>query len=145
MQEPLVACLPAGHRLIARQSVEAEDLVSEPMIALARKALPGRHKEIVEYFEGEGVFLKFACDAYLPKEALWLVSRGLGVALMTRSSAVPLRPDIVLRPLSNQLLTVKSGLFGLRDLHTDYIKEYVEKVWTATAVLRPKPPKSQSP
>lgn len=145
MQEPLVACLPAGHRLIARQSVEAEDLVSEPMIALARKALPGRHKEIVEYFEGEGVFLKFARDAYLPKEALWLVSRGLGVALMTRSSAVPLRPDIVLRPLSNQLLTVKSGLFGLRDLHTDYIKEYVEKVWTATAVLRPKPPKSQSP
>jgi DNA-binding transcriptional LysR family regulator len=145
MQEPLVACLPAGHRLIARQSVEAEDLVSEPMIALARKALPGRHKEIVEYFEGEGVFLKFACDAYLPKEALWLVSRGLGVELMTRSSAVPLRPDIVLRPLSNQLLTVKSGLFGLRDLHTDYIKEYVEKVWTATAVLRPKPPKSQSP
>ena len=145
MQEPLVACLPAGHRLIARQSVEAEDLVSEPMIALARKALPGRHKEIVEYFEGEGVFLKFACDAYLPKEALWLVSRGLGVALMTRSSAVPLRPDIVLRPLSNQLLTVNSGVFGLRDLHTGYIKEYVEKVWTATAVLRPKPPKSQSP
>ena len=112
MQEPLVACLPAGHRLIARQSVEAEDLENEPMIALARKALPGRHKEIVEYFEGEGVFLKFARDAYLPKEALWLVSRGLGVALMTRSSAVPLRPDIVLRPLSNQLLTVKSGVFG---------------------------------
>jgi len=145
MQEPLVACLPAGHRLIAKQSIDPADLDSEPMIALARKALPGRHKEIVEYFEGEGVFLKFASDAYLPKEALWLVSRGLGVALMTRSSAVPLRPEIVLRPLSNQLLTVKSGVFALRDLHTGYIKDYIEKVWGATAVLRPKPPKSQPP
>lgn len=145
VQEPLVACLPAGHRLIARQSIELADLENEPMISVARKALPGRHNEIVEYFEGEGVFLKFANDAYLPKEALWLVSRGLGVALMTRSSAVPLRTDIVLRPLSNQLLTVKSGVFTLRDLHTGYIKEYVEKVWAATVALRPKPPKSQSP
>ena len=145
MQEPLVACLPVGHRLIAKQSIEPADLENERMIAVARKALPGRHKEIVEYFEGEGVFLKFAGDAYLPKEALWLVSRGLGVALMSRSSAVSLRSDIVLRPLSSQLLTVKSGVFALRDFHTGYIKEYIEKAWTATAVLRPKPPKSQSP
>jgi len=140
-QEPLVACLPAGHRLIVRQSIEPADLENEPMIAVARKALPGRHKEIIEYFEGEGVFLKFASDAYLPKEALWQVSRGLGAALMTRSSAVPLRPEVVLRPLSNQPLTVKSGIFALRDLDTGYIKEYIEEVWGATAVLRPKPPK----
>jgi DNA-binding transcriptional LysR family regulator len=141
VQEPLVACLPAGHRLIVRQSIEPADLENEPMIAVARKALPGRHKEIIEYFEGEGVFLKFASDAYLPKEALWQVSRGLGVALMTRSSAIPLRPEVVLRPLSNQPLTVKSGIFALRDLDTGYIKEYIEEVWGATAVLRPKPPK----
>ncbi|MDR3737518.1 MAG: LysR family substrate-binding domain-containing protein, partial [Terracidiphilus sp.] len=145
MQEPLVACLPAGHRLITRQSIEPADLENEPMVAVARRALPGRHKEIVEYFEGEGVFLKFAGDAYLPKEALWLVSRGLGVALMTRSSVVPLRPDVVLRPLSNQFLTEKSGIFALRDLNTGYMAEYIEKVWAATAALRPKPPKSKSP
>jgi DNA-binding transcriptional LysR family regulator len=145
MQEPLVACLHVGHRLISKQGIGPADLENEPMIAVARRALPGRHKEIVEYFEGEGVFLKFASDAYLPKEALWQVSRGLGVALMTRSSAVPLRPEVVLRPLSNQLLTVKSGIFALRELDTGYIKEYIEEVWGATAVLRPKPPKSQSP
>ncbi len=54
IQEPLMACLPAGHRLIAKQSIEPADLENEPMVAVARRALPGRHKEIVEYFEGEG-------------------------------------------------------------------------------------------
>ena len=143
MQEPLVACLPAGHRLIVRQSVEPEELENEPMIAVARKSGSRQAQGDLEYFEGEGIFLKFASDAYLPKEALWLVSRGLGVALMTRSSAVPLRPDVVLRPLSNQFLTVKSGIFALRDHHTGYIKEYIEKAWAATAALRPKPAKTK--
>ena len=86
-EEPLMLCLPAGHRLAAKQSIEPADLENEPMVAVARKPLPERHKEIVEFFESEGVFLKFVRDAYLPREALWLVSRGAGITLMTRSSA----------------------------------------------------------
>ncbi len=144
MHEPLIACLPAGHRLIAKQSIEPADLENEPMIAVGRRALPGRHKEIVEYFESEGVYLKFVSDAYLPKEALWLVSRGIGLTLMTRSSAVPIRSDIVIRPLSSQFLTVKSGIFARRDQHVACIKDFIENAWAATAALRPKPVKPKS-
>jgi DNA-binding transcriptional LysR family regulator len=144
MQEPLMACLPPGHRLIAKQSIEPADLQNEPMIAVGRKALPGRHKEIVEYFEGEGVFLNFVSDAYLPKEALWLASRGIGLTLMTRSSAAPVRSDVVLRPLSAQFLTVKSGIFARRDHHVSYITEFIDKAWAATVALRPKSAKAKS-
>lgn len=143
MQEPLMACLPAGRRLSAKSSIEPADLEHEPMIAVARKALPGRHREIVEYFEGEGVYLKFISDAYLPREALWLVGRGVGVALMARSTAAQLRSEAVLRPLSSQLLTIKSGVFVRRDLHTRYVKEFIEKAWLATAGLRSKPSKQK--
>lgn len=136
--EPLLACLPQGHRLAAKQSIETMDLENEPMIAVARKQLPGMHKEIVEYFESEGVFLKFVGDAYLPREALWHVSRGTGVTLMTRSSASPVRPGVVLRPLSSQSLNVESGVFVRRDQHTGHVKELVDRIWAATAVLRSK-------
>lgn len=137
-EEPLMVCLPAGHRLAARQSIEPVDLESEPMIAVARKPLPGRHQEIVEYFESEGVFLKFVRDAYLPREALWQVSRGTGITMMTRSSAAPVRSDVVLRPLSSQLLTIKSGVFVRRDQYTGKVREFVDKVSAATAALRAK-------
>ena len=138
MEEPLMVCLPAGHRLAAKQSIEPTDLENEPVIAVARKPLPGRHQEIVKYFESEGVFLKFVRDAYLPREALWLVSRGIGVTLMTRSSAAPARSDVVLRPLSSQLLTIKSGVFVRRDQYTGKVKEFVDRVSAATIVMRPK-------
>jgi DNA-binding transcriptional LysR family regulator len=144
MQEPLVACLPAGHRLSGRPSIELSELENEPMIAVARRAVPDIHKEIAEHFEGEGIVLKFVCDAYLPREAQWLVSRGMGLALMSRSLATPLRPDVVLRSLSTKSLTVKTGIFARRDHHVSYIKEFIDAAWATTAALRPKPAQPHS-
>lgn len=138
VEEPLTVCLPAGHRLSVKQSIEPVDLENEPMIAVGRKLLPRWHKEVDEYFESEGISLKFVRDAYLPREALWLVSKGVGVTLMTRSSAAPVRHDVVLRPLSSQLLTIKSGIFVRRDQYTGKVKEFVDKVSATTAALRPK-------
>jgi DNA-binding transcriptional LysR family regulator len=138
MEEPLMACLPTGHRLSGRPSIDVRELEDEPMIAVARRAVPNVHKEIAEYFEGEGISLRFVCDAYLPREAQWLVGRGVGLALMNRSVATPQRPDVVLRPLSTKFLTVKSGIFARRDHHVSYIKEFIDTAWAMTAVLRPK-------
>jgi len=78
MEEPLMVCLPAGHRLAAKQSIQPEQLEDEPFIAVGRKALPGRHEEIIAHFESLGVTLRIAEDAYLPREALWMVSKVRG-------------------------------------------------------------------
>lgn len=138
MEEPLMVCLPSGHRLVSKHAIEPEDLANEPNIAVARKALPGRHNEIVRYFESLGSPLRYVADALSPKEALWLVGKNIGLSLMTRSSAAPLRSDVVLRPLSDRLLTVKSGVFATRDHDQSFIEEFIEKAWKETAVLRPK-------
>ena len=139
MEEPLLACLPAGHRLAAKHAIAPEDLENEPVVAVAQQALPGRHEEIVKHFEAQGITLNIVADAYLPKEALWLVSRGVGVAFMTRASASS-RSDLVLRPFSDRLLTVKSGVFARRTPKVKQVVEFMDLAWSATEILRASSP-----
>ncbi len=141
MEEPLMVCLPAGHRLGAKRAIQPEELANEPMIVVGRKALPGRHDEIMAHFESLGVSLKFVADAYLPREALWRVSQGNGFALMTRSSIDASRSDIVVRPLADRLLTVKSGVFIRRehDQADNSIRRFIDRAWAETSVLRTRP------
>lgn len=141
MEEPLMVCLPAGHRLGAKRAIQPEELKNEPMIAVGRKAVPGRHEEIIAHFESLGIKLDFVADVYLPREALWRVGRGTGFALMTRSSADTSRTDIMVRPLADSLLTVKSGIFIRRenDQPDNSIRRFIDRAWAETSVLRARP------
>lgn len=138
-EEPLVACLPVGHRLATKSSIRPEELADEPMVSVMRKVLPGRHEDIVKHFESLGISLRFSSEAFSLKEALWLVTQHVGVALMTRFSAMSLRYDVVIRPLSDRLLTVKSGIFTRREHDQKLIRDFVELAWAETAVLRANP------
>jgi DNA-binding transcriptional LysR family regulator len=139
MEEPLMACLPLGHRLSTRATIRPEDFENEPVVSLSRKGLPGRHQEIVTHFESLGVLLKFVADAYSIKEVLWLVSQGIGVSLMTRFSASSHRHEVVVRPFSDRLLTVKSGVFTRRDHDQKLVHDFVDLAWAETAALRASP------
>jgi DNA-binding transcriptional LysR family regulator len=139
MEDSLVACLPVGHRLAARPMILPEELANEPLVSVARKSLPGRHEEIVSHFESLGVSLNFVTDAYSVKEALWLVTQGVGASIMTRFSASSYRHEIIVRPLSDRMLTVKSGIFTRRDQTQKLVRDFVELAWIETAVLRKRP------
>lgn len=135
-EEPLMACLPVGHRLALKSTIQPEDLENEPLVSVCQKGLPGRHGEIVTHFESLGVSLKFAADAYSVREALWLVTQGTGISLVTRFSASAYRHDIVVRPFSDRLLTVKSGIFTRRDHDQKLVLDFVDLAWAETASLR---------
>jgi DNA-binding transcriptional LysR family regulator len=139
LEEPLMACLPVGHRLSTKTTIRPEDLENEPVVSVSRKGLPGRHQEIVTHFESLGVSLKFVADVYSVKEALWLVTQGTGVSLMTRFSASAYRHDVVVRPFSDRLLTVKSGIFTRRDHDQKLVHNFVDLAWAETAALRANP------
>lgn len=139
MEDSLVACLPVGHRLAVKSTIQPEELESEPLISVVRKSLPGRHEEITKHFESLGVSLKFVADAYSLKEALWLVTQGVGISLMTRFSASSYRYEVVVRPLADRLLTVKSGVFTRRDQDQKFVRDFVNLAWAETAVLRTRP------
>lgn len=141
-EEPLMACLPVGHRLATKATIHPEDLENEPVVSVSKKGLPGRHGEIVTHFESLGVPLKFAADAYSVSEALWLVTQGAGVSLMTKFSATSYRHEVVIRPLSDRLLTVKSGIFARRDHDQKLVQDFVDLAWAETDALRPHPPRA---
>jgi LysR family hca operon transcriptional activator len=109
-EEPLMACLPVGHRFATKSTIQPEDLEEEPVVAVSRKTLPGRHQDIVRHFESLGVSLKFVTDAFSIKEALWLVTQGLGLTLLTRYSASSHRHEIVIRPFSASVITLKPAI-----------------------------------
>ena len=138
-EEPLVTCLPVGHRLTTKSTIRPEDLEMEPVVSIARDGLPGRHQDIVTHFESLGVALKFVADAYSVKEALWLVTQGVGVSLIARSTASAYRHEVVVRPLSDRLLTVKSGMFTRRDHDQKLVHDFVNLAWAETAALRTHP------
>ena len=138
MEEPLMVCLPVGHDLATKSTIQPEELENESVVSVARKGLPGRYAEIVAHFESLGVSLKFVADAYSVKEALWLVTQGVGVSLMTRFTASLYRYDFVVRPLSDRLLTIKSGVFTRRDYDQKLVNEFVNLAWTETTALRPR-------
>jgi DNA-binding transcriptional LysR family regulator len=137
MEDALVVCLPAGHRLATKSTVQPDELAGESLISVMRKSLPGRHNEIAAHFESLGVPLQFVADAQSFKEALWLTTQGIGVSLMTRFSASSCRHEVVIRPLSDRLLTVKSGIFTRRDHDQQLVKDFVDLAWNETAALRP--------
>ncbi len=136
LEEPLMVCLPVGHRLAVKSTIQPEELEDEPVVSVSRKVLPGRHEEIVAHFESLGISLKFVTDAYSVKEALWLVTQGVGVSLMTRFSAMSCRHDVVVRSLSDRLLTVKSGVFIRRDVDQTFVRDFVDLAWAETAAIR---------
>lgn len=138
-EEPLMACLPVGHRLAAKSTIRPENLEDEPVVSVSRKELPGRHQEIVAHFESLGIPLKFVADAHSVREALWLVTQDIGISLMTRSSASLHRHEVVVRPLSDRLLTMKSGVFTRRDHDHKLLQEFVDLAWAETAALRASP------
>jgi len=139
-EEALMACFPVGHRLAEKSTIQPEDLENESVVSVARKELPGRHQEIVAHFESHGVTLNFVTDTYSPEEALWLVTQGIGISLMTKFSASVCRYNVVVRPLSDRLLTVKSGIFTRRDHNQNIVQNFVDLAWAETAALRATPP-----
>jgi DNA-binding transcriptional LysR family regulator len=137
-EEPLVACVPANHRLAARHMLHIQELVRAPWIAVARGPFPSAHEEIERCLHGYGVQLQIVADAYSPWEAEAYVEHKVGLCLMARSSAVA-RPGVVIKPVATRMLVRKSGVFVREDNHDPLLKRFIDASLMATEPLRWKP------
>lgn len=137
-EEPLVACIPAGHPASTKHTIYPQDLMGQAFIAIGRRQMPSFQEEIETFYLGFGVHLNVVADAFAPPEALAYVEQKIGICLLAKSSAI-LRPGIAIKPLSHRVLTRKSGYFLREDSDHDLIREFSEQVWKKTAVLRGRP------
>lgn len=135
-EEPLVACIPSGHRLASRHVISPEDIESEPVIAVGREALPALHAELEEHFLQLGIPLTVTTDVLSPTEGLACVAHKIGICFLSVTSAIA-KPGVVVRPLSTRLLTRKSGIFVREDNRAPLIQKLVEEVLKKSTAIRP--------
>jgi LysR family hydrogen peroxide-inducible transcriptional activator len=126
-EEPLVACIPTGHKLAAKAVIYPHDLDGEPVVAVGREALPQLHREIEDHFADFGVTLNIVADAFAPPEALHYVVEKVGICLLAATS-VTLRQGISLRPLSTRVLKRRSGMFIREDNRSPLIQKLIETI-----------------
>ena len=124
-EEPLVACMPAGHRLAVKPIVSPLDLDGEPFIAISREPWPERHQEIEDHFADFGVALHVVADAYSAPEALAHVVQKTGICLLSGSS-VSGQPGLIVKPLSTHVLMRRCGVFVREDNRSPLLQKLVE-------------------
>ncbi|MGC7097398.1 LysR family transcriptional regulator [Amycolatopsis lurida] len=99
-REPLVAVLPAEHRLAGRQRIALRSLATEPFVCFPRHLGPGLFDEITALCRKAGFDPRIEQEAVQMQTIVGLVAAGCGVAVVPASVGSLNRPDVVFSRLS---------------------------------------------
>jgi DNA-binding transcriptional LysR family regulator len=100
--DPLVAALPAGHRLAARRSIPLAALANESFILYKRVEGPTVQDRIIGYCMSAGFTPRIVQEAIDVQTMVALVAAGLGVSLLIAPTP-PSDGAVVYRPLADDL------------------------------------------
>ena len=104
-KEPLIAVLPADHRLASRKRILPQDLVREIYVSSARTS-PVLHAVIQDYASKVGIVLKARYEGENISSAMSLVASTGGVTLVPLYAQNMLAPNVVARALEGVPPTV---------------------------------------
>jgi len=103
--EPVVAALPADHRLCRHRSLSLAKLATEPLVLYPAKPRPSYADQVLDMFHARGLKPVIALEANEVQTAIGLVVAGLGYALVPQSVQGLDRAEVVYKPLSDERLT----------------------------------------
>ena len=126
IREPLVAVLPAGHRLAAHETVRIQDLAEETYITPTRVA-PALKAVIESYAEKSGTVLKPRYDAENLSSVLSLVTSTGGVTLMPLYVRLAMPASVVIRPLQGETPTIELVLGYSRSNTSALLKRFLAR------------------
>jgi LysR family transcriptional regulator, hca operon transcriptional activator len=126
MREPLIAVLPASHRLAAQKAVRVQDLAQETYISPTRMA-PTLKAVIEGYAVKCGVVLKPKYDAENLSSVLSLVISTGGVTLMPLYVKVMLPSSVVIRRLHGEAPTIELVLGYNRSNTSALLKRFLAR------------------
>jgi len=132
IKEPLVAVLPAGHRLAAQKAVRLQDLADETYITPTRVA-PALKAVIENYAAKFGVMLKPQYDAENISSVLSLVTSTGGVTLMPLYVKLMLPSSVVIRRLQGDAPTIELVLGYNRSNTSALLKRFLARADQLTA------------
>jgi DNA-binding transcriptional LysR family regulator len=130
-EDRFVACVPSNHPLATRQVIDLSELRDEPFVIQARDTAASVYDQLVGVCAAAGFEPKVAFFSSHTLSTIWLVARGLGVALVLEGLSAAEIKGAVFIPLDLPLLR-RRGFFvwnkdrqtpGL-DLLITYIKNF---------------------
>jgi LysR family transcriptional regulator, hca operon transcriptional activator len=126
IKEPLVAVLPASHRLAARKDIRLKDLANETYITPTRVA-PALKAAIDDYAAKSGVTLKPAYDGENLSSVVSLVASTGGVTLLPLYVRNMLSPSVVIRPLQGEVPTIDLVMGYSRSNTSPLLKRFLSR------------------
>ena len=131
IREPLVAVLPAGHRLAAQKAVRIQDFAEETYITPTRVAptrvAPALKAVIESYVAKSGVVLKPEYDAENLSSVVSLVTSTGGVTLLPLYVKLMLPASVVIRPLQGDVPTIELVLGYSRSNTSALLKRFLAR------------------
>lgn len=98
--DPLVACLSAGHRLARRRRISVLDLADDPLFWFERKLNPAYHDCCERIFERVGFAPQRLREPAEHPVLLGLIAEGQGVALVPASLNTVTRKGVLFKPIA---------------------------------------------
>jgi LysR family transcriptional regulator, hca operon transcriptional activator len=139
IKEPLVAVVPAGHRLASRSEIRPEDIAGEIYITPTRSA-PALKKAIDGYAAKAGITLKPAYDAENLSSAMSLVASTGGVTLLPLYVQNLLLPSVAVRPLAGEAPTIDLVIGYSRSNTSPLLKRFLARADELAAQVTPRTP-----
>jgi LysR family hca operon transcriptional activator len=136
IREPLVAVLPAGHRLAGQKAVRLKDLAGEIYISPTRVA-PALKAAIENYATRSGVALKPEYDAENLASVLSLVTSTGGFTLLPLYVKLMMPSSVVARPLHGETPTLELVLGYGRSNTAPLLKHFLARVDELIACVAP--------
>ena len=125
-KEPLIAVLPAGHRLTTRKKIRPQDLAREIYVSSARIA-PVLQSVIHEYALKTGITLKAEYEGENLPAAMSLVTSTGGVTLIPLYAQNMLTPNVVARALDGVPPTIDLVLGYRSDNSSPLLQRFLSR------------------
>lgn len=131
LREPLVAVLPAQHRLAQHAAVAAEDLRGEQLVMPSRQHRPILYDIVTGYLDSCGVSLPLVLEANERHVMLALVAAGLGVSLAPAWIGKLQFDGVVYRPLQGDTPVALTYALWRRDDGSALLDRFLRQLSTA--------------
>jgi DNA-binding transcriptional LysR family regulator len=123
---PLYAAVPETHPAARKECIDLEDLAKDEWILLARRAYPIIYDAIMNAATRKGIVPKPLHDVITGQQAVHLVSEHLGIAILTKPTALGSRfRGVVVKPLSDPSLWFETCVVMKANDDSRVVNEFV--------------------
>lgn len=138
---PLYAVLLSTHAAAQQDSVSLQDLAQDEWILFGRRVHPVLHQAILNAAKCAGIDPKHGHDSLNAQQAFHLVSQRVGVAILTKPTALGFRvEDVVVRPLSDASLWFDTCVLLRSDDNSPPVNELI-RAFLRKHCPKPLPPR----